>query len=166
MRVLVTAASRHDATAGIAREIATTLGGYGIEAEALAPGAIAAVDGFDAVVLGSAVYMGRWLPEARDFADRFAGDLATRPVWLFSSGPVGDPPKPTENAVDVAPLVDRLAARGHASFSGALHADRLGLRERLIMRAFGAPQGDYRPWEAIRSWAATIAHDLLRVPAR
>lgn len=166
MRVLVTAASRHDATSGIAREIATTIGARGIEVECLAPGAISAVDGFDAVVLGSAVYMGRWLPEARDFVDRFAADLTARPVWLFSSGPIGEPPKPTENATDVAPLVERLAARGHASFSGALRSERLGMRERLVVRAFRAPDGDFRPWDAVRAWATAIAHELQQAPVR
>jgi menaquinone-dependent protoporphyrinogen IX oxidase len=52
------------------------------------------VDGYDAVVLGSAVYAGHWLKPAREPVGRLGTFLADRPVWLFSSGPVGDPPKP------------------------------------------------------------------------
>jgi menaquinone-dependent protoporphyrinogen oxidase len=47
---------------------------------------------FDAVVLGSAVYAGRWLDPARQYAALYADVLRARPVWLFSSGPIGNPP--------------------------------------------------------------------------
>jgi len=57
------------------------------------PKQIQAVDGFDAVVLGSAVYAGHWLKPARELVDRSRDALAARPVWLFSSGPIGDPPQ-------------------------------------------------------------------------
>jgi menaquinone-dependent protoporphyrinogen oxidase len=68
--------------------------------------------GFDTVVLGSAVYMGHWLAPARDLAERLAREAAGRPVWLFSSGPLGDPPKPAQDAVDVAPLLASTGAHG------------------------------------------------------
>lgn len=63
------------------------------------------VGGYDAVVLGSAVYVGRWLEPARELVDAHAEELAARPTWLFSSGPIGDPPKPeADDAVQIAEI--------------------------------------------------------------
>ena len=92
MRVLVTAATKYGATTEIAQAIAETLGEHGLEATILPPEQVEGVDGYDAVVLGSAVYAGHWLEPARELVERHAAALAGLPVWLFSSGPVGDPP--------------------------------------------------------------------------
>src|SRR5665213_1770747 len=89
LRVLVTAASRHRATAEMAERIAAALAARGIDAEARPIDEVAEVGGYDAVVLGSGIYVGRWLSEARRFAEDNAATLTTMPVWLFSSGPLG-----------------------------------------------------------------------------
>jgi menaquinone-dependent protoporphyrinogen oxidase len=102
MRVLVTAATRYGASAEIAQTIAEVLGERGLEPTVLPPEQVEEVDGYDAVVLGSAVYAGHWLKPAKELVERHAGGLAGRPVWWFSSGPVGDPPKPEEDPVNVA----------------------------------------------------------------
>src|SRR5690242_19356693 len=94
MKVLVTAASRYGATAEIAEALADALRENGVGAAAVAPADVTSLASYDAVVLGSGVYAGRWLPPARDLAHRLAGELTDRPVWLFSSGPVGGRPKP------------------------------------------------------------------------
>ena len=109
MRVLVAAASRHESTQEIAEAIAATMTDRGIEAAAVPVEQVASLDGFDAVVLGSAVYMGRWLGEARRFARLHASELCRLPVWLFSSGPVGpaDHPVPPGTPADV-PVLMRL----------------------------------------------------------
>src|SRR3990170_4030735 len=111
MNVLVAAASRHGATLEIAQAIAATLERGNVKTEVMAPDAVESLSGYGAVVLGSAVYMGHWLDPAKRFVDRFASDLAIRPVWLFSSGPIGDPPRPDEEPVDVARLRNRTGAR-------------------------------------------------------
>jgi menaquinone-dependent protoporphyrinogen oxidase len=116
-------------------------------------------------VLGSAVYAGRWLPAAREFATRHSAALRERKVWLFSSGPVGDPPKPDELPVDVAPMVQACGAAGHTVFAGRLDRRHLSFGEKAIVIALRAPEGDFRDWEAIRVWAGAIA-DELGVPPR
>lgn len=77
------------------------------------------VSGYAAVVLGSAVYMGRWLEPARELVERRAEAFATLPTWLFSSGPIGAPPKPEAgDAVKLDEAVERIGAREHRLFAG------------------------------------------------
>jgi menaquinone-dependent protoporphyrinogen oxidase len=96
MKVLVTVSSRHGATSEIAQQIGETLVAAGIDADIRPPDAVPSVANYDAVIIGSAVYAGRWLQQARSFIERESANLKTRPVWLISSGPLGDPQKPDE----------------------------------------------------------------------
>jgi menaquinone-dependent protoporphyrinogen oxidase len=134
--------------------------------DVLAPEAVRDVDTYDGVVVGSAIYAGRWLQPARAFVDRHADQLAQRPVWLFSSGPVGDPPKPDGPPVEIEPIVRRVSARDHRTFPGRLDREGLGFLERGLTSMLHAPYGDFRDLDAVRSWAAGIAESLRRaVPA-
>jgi menaquinone-dependent protoporphyrinogen oxidase len=160
MRILVTAASKHGATAEIADAIAGKFRESAIDVEIHAPDAVDDVVPYDAVVIGSAVYAGHWLEPARRFVDRHATALASRPTWLFSSGPIGDPPKPDEELVEIAPMMQRLGARGHRTFPGRLDPGSLGFVERAVVAALRAPHGDFRDFNDIRSWAADIAAAL------
>ncbi len=160
MNVLVTVASKHGATGEIGEIIAGVLRDAGLGAETRQPQDVVSLDGYDAVVVGSAIYAGRWLEAARAFADRHAAALATRPVWLFSSGSLGDPLTPAGEPPELVAIAAKLAARGHRSFAGRLDRQRLGLLERTITRAVHAPDGDFRDWEDIRRWADEIVAAL------
>src|SRR5439155_26298890 len=120
MNVLVAAGSDHGATAEIASAIGEALGERGLAVTVAPVEGVQSVDGYDAFVIGSAVYAGHWLKRARDFVQHQAHALSTRPVWLFSSAPIGNPPKPTEEAVDVLPLATAVQARSHRRFGGTL----------------------------------------------
>jgi menaquinone-dependent protoporphyrinogen oxidase len=111
-------------------------------------------------VLGSAVYAGHWLQPARELVDRCGSELAARPVWLFSSGPIGDPPKPEEDPVDVAEITAATRAREHRVFAGKLVKKQLRFPDKAIVSALRVPEGDFRDWAEIRGWAAGIAGAL------
>jgi menaquinone-dependent protoporphyrinogen oxidase len=157
MRVLVTAATRYGATTEIAEAIGRVLADRGLDPTVAAPEQVEGVDGYDAVVVGSAVYAGHWLKPARELVGRLGTVLADRPVWLFSSGPVGDPPKPEEDPVDVAELLAATGAREHRVFAGKLVRKQLSFPERAIVSALRVPEGDFRNWTKIHQWAAAIA---------
>ena len=150
MKVLVTAATKYGATGEIARAIGEVLREHGLDSTVGPPEDATTVDGYDAVVLGSAVYAGHWLKPARELVDRSRDALAARPVWLFSSGPVGDPPKPEEDPVDVAEMVAATGARDHRVFAGKLVRKQLGFGDKAIAVALRVPDGDFRDWAEIK----------------
>jgi menaquinone-dependent protoporphyrinogen oxidase len=161
MRVLIAVASRHGATYEIAESVGRTLEDRGLEVQVARIEDVDGVSGCDAVVLGSAVYTGRWLDAAHRFATLHQDELRRHPTWLFSSGPVGDPPRPDdEAAVHVDDLIAATGAREHRVFAGRLDRGRLGLGERAVVFAFRAQDGDFRDWEAIGVWAESIADEL------
>jgi Flavodoxin len=160
VRVLVIVASRHGATREIGEAVAAALTAEGIESEVQPPERVAEIDGFDAVIIGSGVYAGHWLEAAKRFIKRHEVTLRQRPVWLFSSGPLGDPPAPIAEPVDVAPLVEMTAARGHRIFAGRLAKTELGFGERALVKVVRAPYGDYRDWPEIAEWGREIAGGL------
>ena len=168
-RVLVVVASRHGATAEIGAALARSIQ----ESDAGRSTGLSVVPmpvdqrpdpaPFDAVVVGSAVYAGRWLEPAREFATAHADVLRMRPVWLFSSGPIGDPPFPPDEPYDVAALTHLTGARGHMTFPGRLQMERLSFGERAMAAAMRAPIGDFRDWAAVRRWGAEIAGEIAGV---
>ena len=161
MDVLVVFASKHGATVDIAGHVASQLSARGHHVT-VAEAHEAEVGEHGAVVVGSAVYAGHWLKPARAFVDRNRAQLVDLPVWMFSSGPLGDPPVPADDPVDVALVELQIGAREHRTFTGRLDHDELGLAERAMVRAVHAPYGDFRDWDAVRAWADEIADALDR----
>jgi len=165
--VLVISASKHGATREIAEAISRILNANGVNASSEDAGGQPEVADHAAFVVGSAVYTGRWLKDARDFVADHAAVLSTHPTWLFSSGPLGNPSKPDDaHAVDVTDVIKRTAAREHRLFSGKLDKAGLGFGERALVSSVRAVDGDYRDWNEIESWARGIAAALTPVTMR
>jgi menaquinone-dependent protoporphyrinogen oxidase len=166
MRVLVTTASRHGGTREIGDAVAEVLREAGHDVTHADPDDVEELDGYDAVVLGSAVYVGRLAVAMRDLVDRQTEQLAARPVWLFWSGPVGVPPLPASEPDDVRSVARRVGARDVHVFSGRLQREELGLAERALVAMIDAQPGDFRDFTEVEDWAAGIARELARPAAR
>ncbi|MGW4060789.1 flavodoxin domain-containing protein [Amycolatopsis sp. NPDC004747] len=169
MKILVAVATRHGATREIAESVATALGvaltdaGVWSQVEVRDAGQVHSVEGFDAVVIGSAVYMGHWLEQARNLVESFSDELGKVPVWLFSSGPVGEQKRPTEEPVAVDDLVHRLNARGHRLFGGKIDRRTLKFPERAVVAALRVADADNRDWPMIRAWGREIGNSLVQL---
>ena len=163
MNVLVTAASRHGSTLEIVTIIGRILEDAGIDTDIKEPDDVRSLAGYDGVVIGSAVYMGRWLEPARQLIDRCSGEFAGRSVWLFSSGPLGDPPKPDGEPVDAEAMRTATGAIDHRVFPGHLDKSELGFREKLVVTGVRAPYGDFRPWDDVVTWARAIVDRIRTV---
>jgi menaquinone-dependent protoporphyrinogen oxidase len=161
MNVLVAVASRHGSTAEIAERIVATLLAAGLEVDMqrIDDGAAADLGRYDAIVVGSAVYEGRWLRGARRFLADHQDQLRRIPVFLFSSGPVGNNTIGVENG-HVTNLAEMSGAIDHRQFPGRLDRALLKRRERWIVDIVRALDGDFRDWDAVEEWASTIAARL------
>ena len=162
MKVLVTAASRHGSTAEIAGAIGDVLRSRGFDVTVAAPDDVVGLAEFDAVVLGSAVYTGHWLEPAIRLAHRIGDQLSGRPVWLFSSGPVGDPSRKIvqqmgADPVDLPAVLKATGAIAHKMFPGRLDRHDLRRLQRAALLLFASIEGDFRDWPAVREWAGSIA---------
>ncbi len=165
MKVLVTAATKYGSTTEIARAIGEVLAERGFDTTVVPPEEVGSIEDYDAVVLGSAAYAGHWLEPAKELVERSGDALAARPVWLFSSGPVGDPSrkmvqKMGEDPVDVAEILAATKARDHRVFAGKIDRKNLSFPERAMLMAFRGLEGDFRNWAEIKEWASGIADAL------
>ena len=157
-KVLVTYASLHGSTAGIAGWIADELRAHGIDAWAAPAAHVPTFVGVDAAVIGSAVYLDRWMHEASDLVHRHAAQLRELPVWLFSSGPLAEPDGTSVRQQDR--LAEVVHARGTHVFGGAVVHGTNG----PVSGDLGPFRpGDWRDEHAVRRWAREIAHDLTTV---
>ena len=164
-QVLVTYATKYGATAEISERIGQTLQQAGLPTDVLPIESVSDLSAYQAVVLGSAVYIGQWRKEAVKFLKNNEQTLAERPVWIFSSGPTGqgDPVELLNGwrlPSSLQAIADRIQPRDIAVFHGATDLEKLNFIQKWMLKNVKAPTGDFRNWEAITSWATGIAEAL------
>ena len=161
-KVLVAYATKYGATAEIAEKIGEVLRQASLQVDVIDAERAGNVESYDEVVLGSAIYAGSWRKEAVEFLETNEAALAKRPTWLFSSGPTGEGgpvelmkgwrfPEAQQS------IADRIKPRDIAFFAGEIDTKKLNLAEKVLVKGIKAPVGDFRDWDAIETWAATIA---------
>ena len=165
--VLVAYATKHHATAEIAEAIGEELRQAGLKVDIRDVNTVTSIAPYAAVVAGSAVYVGQWQPAAIHFLEAHEGELATRPLWLFSSGPTGegDPVQLMKGWAfpeNLKALAARINPRDIALFHGKIDPTRLNFLERAAVKMVKAPVEDSRDWKLIREWAHGIAYALLQ----
>ncbi|HWC48057.1 MAG TPA: flavodoxin domain-containing protein [Solirubrobacterales bacterium] len=168
MTVLVAYASKRGSTKEIAETIAATLRreGLGVCLERCED--VDTLDAYDAIVIGSAVYMKRWRGDARHFLKKHRKSLRQKPFWVFSSGPVGDPAKDNPDWAEppkIAAKVEELGGKEHVVFGGCLPGEPKNFMEKAMVEGTPKEFRDRRDWARIRTWAKKIASQLVAVPS-
>jgi menaquinone-dependent protoporphyrinogen oxidase len=165
MKVLVTYGSKRQGTAGIGDVLAAELRSRGVEADLAAADDVRGLDGYDAVVVGGALYAARWHRDARRFVKRNTKALRDRPVFFFSSGPLDE----SASEKDIPPtgqvrrLMERVGAREHRTFGGRLLSDAEGFAAAAMAKD---KAGDWRDEDDERQWADHLADVLAKLPVR
>jgi menaquinone-dependent protoporphyrinogen oxidase len=164
--ILVAYASKHHSTAEIAEVVGEVLRqGDGLEVDVRPVDEVRRLAPYDAVVVGSAVYMGQWQSAAAAFLKRHERELSERPVWLFSSGPTGQGDPSTllhgwEFPEALQATAMRIKPRGITLFGGKLNPANLNILEQSAIKLVRAETGDFRNWSEIRAWAEQIVEAL------
>ncbi|MGH1488929.1 MAG: flavodoxin domain-containing protein [Acidimicrobiales bacterium] len=167
IRVAVIPTSKYGGTAEIGQAVAETLRARGIEVDISQPEDLFDLSPYAAYIIGSGLYMGRWIDRAAEFVDEYHEALSKKPTWLFSSGPLGPArPQSPVNPDLVDHLMNTSGARDHRLFSGRLEVDKLSRTERFIAKWVGATDGDYREWAEIEAWCNSIADELMSADDR
>ncbi len=164
-KVLVTYATRAGSTAEVASSIAETLTQRGFQADVIPVKSNPSLAGYQAVVLGSAIRIGSWLPEMVDFIKKNQATLNALPTALFTVHMLNTGADETSQAARkayTAPVHALLspAAADEAFFYGNMDYARLSFFDRMIAKAVEkqthSPTGDHRDWDQIRAWAGEI----------
>jgi menaquinone-dependent protoporphyrinogen oxidase len=161
-RVLVAYSSKHGATAEIAEKIGEVLRQAGLQVEIAPVKNVKDPKSYDAFVLGTAAYMFRWRSDLVSFLKKRQDVLVEKPTWLFSSGPLGkgDPVELLKGQRFPRSLqltIESIRPRDVAVFHGFVNMQKLNFFESFVFKKRPDMQGDYRDWEAINSWAKSIA---------
>jgi menaquinone-dependent protoporphyrinogen oxidase len=174
MRVLIAYTSRYGATQGIAERIAVVLHREGMEAVVQPAQHADDPVGYDAVVIGSAAYFFHWMKHSSQFVRSHSNVLAKRPVWLFSSGPLGSKANDAQGQdlrvvttpKEIAEFRNTIGPKDHRVFFGALNPEKLSFTHSLVLKLpvnrdnAIFPLGDFRDWNEIEGWATAIAKEL------
>ncbi len=160
MRVLIAYGSKRGGTQGLAEMVADSLRAEGHAVEVRRASEARRLEGYDAVIVGGALYAFRWHKDASRFVRRHADELAKLPVFFFSSGPLDD--SATEREIPpvkgVQSLMDRVGAKGHVTFGGRLSAYARGFPASAMAKK---QSGDWRDPMQARSWARSVSAELL-----
>jgi len=162
-KILVTYSTRTGSTKGVAEEIGKTIEGLGEEVDVLPMDAVGGLEGYKAVVAGSAIQSGRWLPEAMDFIRQYKSDLNARPFAAFLVCMTLAMPKGPQYRDTVSgwlqPVRDQVTPVREGLFKGVLDirkipsfSDRLKFRMSVMFGVW--KEGDHREWDYIRQWAS------------
>jgi menaquinone-dependent protoporphyrinogen oxidase len=162
--VLVAYATRYGSTQEVAEAVAATLREHGLEVNIQPMREVRSLEGYQAVVLGTAIYMFRLHKDARRFLSRHRAALAERPVAIFALGPFNDEEKEWQA---VRTQLDKEVAKfpwftpvAREIFGGKFDPAKLRFPYNLVPYLKRLPASDIRDWTAIRTWASNLAAKL------
>jgi menaquinone-dependent protoporphyrinogen oxidase len=169
-KILVTYASQGGSTAGVAEAIGQALSANGISVDVLPVKEVANLEQYRAVIIGSAIHSGKWMPEAMEFIKRNQNRLRRMPTAAFQvCMMLATSNEQYKRMVPdwLAPVRAQISPVAETSFAGAVWPNQYAkLSEKLGLRIFLATiklsAGDYRNWDAIHAWAKSLRPALFQ----
>ena len=175
-KILVTYATKYGSTQGVAEAIAGELRAKGCSADLIPARDVKSLDGYDAIVLGSPLYVGNILGDASRFLTRFKETISLLPTAFFVLGPLDKTPKEmTDVQVQLDTVLNRMMwfkPDEIEIFTGALDFEKFRFPDSLLKLMMSASKDsnssfrthDGRDWDAIRSWADSLEGVLFKQP--
>ncbi len=170
-KILVTYASRFGTTSGVAEAIGKTLSESGAQVDVLPMKDVKDIAAYQAVVAGSAINAGEWLPEAMHFMRAHQKELSRKPFAAFLVCMTLTMRNAEQYKSHVATWLGPVRALvrpvSEGLFAGGLNIGKIpSFSDRLKFRLsvlFGVwKEGDHRDWNAIRAWAESLRPLLIR----
>jgi len=163
-RVLVAYASKAGSTGGVAEAIGQRLNGNGTAVDVKLLSDNLDLSQYQAVVVGSAIRMGQWLPDAKKFVEKHQSALSQMPTAFFTVCMTLEEDTEehrSEVAAYTDPIRQIVEPDSEAFFAGVMDPKKVNFIERLIMKALKVPEGDFRQWEEINAWADSLRPVML-----
>ena len=163
--ILVGYSSIYGSTQEVAEEITKTLRSEGFSVDLLPARKVQSLDGYQAVILGAPLYMFHWHKDALNFISRHHKVLQNMPVMIFALGPFHD--KEEELQGSRSQLDKELAKfpwlkpAAVEVFVGKFDPQGLRFPHSLIGPLKQTPASDERDWDAIHTWASSLANHIL-----
>jgi menaquinone-dependent protoporphyrinogen oxidase len=164
-KILVTYASKHGSTAEIAERIARSIEKEGNDVNICPVDKAGDPLNYSTIIIGTAVYIGKWRKAAVDYLKRNQIELANTKVWMFATGPTGEgDPDDLLNGWkypdSLKPVIENINPFDIKIFHGALDDSKLDIMEKLAIKMVKAPLGDFRDWDEVEKWAVNISNSL------
>ncbi|MBU4214955.1 MAG: flavodoxin domain-containing protein [Actinobacteria bacterium] len=160
MQVLVSVSSRHGGTRELGGRVADALRDRGYDVDQVEPDEVEHVHPYDAVVLGTSVYVGRVGLDLKDLVERQGASLRDRKVWMFWSGPATDDPEHVAAPEDVESVAHAVGVARVQVFGGRVEREALSITERSLVALVPVEPGDHRDLAAAYAWGSQIAAAL------
>jgi menaquinone-dependent protoporphyrinogen oxidase len=163
-RVLIAYASQCGSTGEVAQAIGQTLCAAGVTVDVRQAKDVTDAGAYRAVIVGSAVYRFRLLPEAVEFVSANREVLSRVPVAYFVvCGTLQEdtPEKRQKAAAYLTPLGEMVQPVDEGLFAGRIDYAKLSFLNQLIVRVMGGVEGDWRDWDAVQAWTERLPSAML-----
>jgi menaquinone-dependent protoporphyrinogen oxidase len=156
--ILVAYATKHESTHEVATALAARMRSRGAEVDVRPASEVGTLAPYGAVVLGGALYAGRWHRDARRFLTRRGDELRRLPLAVFAMGPLALEPadiaasqRQLDRALAKEPGLALVSVR---IFGGVIDPAKL----RFPFTHMNA--ADARDWDAVNAWADELVRRL------
>ncbi|HEY60080.1 MAG TPA: hypothetical protein G4N92_05285 [Anaerolineae bacterium] len=146
------------------RKFLTLTGALGASVDVKLAKEVVGISSYDAIVLGSAIYMSNIISDAAKFLEKFQADLKDKPTAYFIVClTMKEDTNVNRETVSswLQPARDLVQPVGEGLFAGVLDFNKLSPLYHLIMKGMKETEGDYRDWGAIRAWTSEIQPALI-----
>lgn len=166
-KILIAYASRCGSTGGVADTVGQVLHASGASVDVRLLKKVKDISPYQAIIVGSAIRMGKWLPEAADFVKKHKEALSKLPVAFFvvCLTMKDDTPENRNTVLNYLKPVHQEAPQvipvDTGLFAGAVDFKKLSFVYRIVLKSMDIVEGDYRNWEAVKNWAGEVSRKII-----